>query len=521
MQSMSIIPPTSGLTATDLVTAMAGDRGAQPFVIWAPFEAPEQTISYAAFAELVARCAGGLARRGIGRGDRVLVHLDNSPEALIARFACAWLGAICVGSNALAAGPEIEHYVASTGAKAAVTQPRYAEIVGRHAPELEWIAVTETDGACFDATPGTPSSDSFRALVQEPIGPAPVTGSDPCSIMFTSGTTSLPKGVVWTHANMVWGARSGAQQLALRSDDTTLLMLPLFHVVGLSWSLLPAMWSGGIVVLQPRFSASRYWPVAVAHRATIGAHVLFTTMALSKIEAPERHSFRQWTVGRADREAQARVRVPSFVPAWGMTEMVACPIIGDPWRASRQHTLGRASPMYDIRIVDDDRNDVASGQSGHLLVRGRRGVSIFRDYYDNPAANGAAFDSEGYFRTGDTVTLHEDGSIQFRDRASDVIKVGGEGMSPAEIEAVIRRVPGVAEVAVVGKPDEAYGQIPVAFVELAADAGASIRDAILAACEVSLAKFKRPRDVVIVDGLPRVGNAKISRAELRRRFEQG
>ena len=141
--------------------------------------------------------------------------------------------------------------------------------------------------------------------------------------MFTTGTTGRPKGVVWTHANVLWGSRYSAQVYGHRADDISLISLPLFHVVGLCWSFLPVLWAGGTAVLQPRFSASRFWPASLKHRATLASHVLFTSMALQSQSVPDGHFYRQWTVGRGDSKSQSYNRIPAFVPSWGMTELVA------------------------------------------------------------------------------------------------------------------------------------------------------------------------------------------------------
>jgi crotonobetaine/carnitine-CoA ligase len=150
-----------------------------------------------------------------------------------------------------------------------------------------------------------------------------------------------------------------------------------------------------------------------------------------------------------------------------------------------------------------------------LTIKGIRGLSIFQEYDGDPAATAAAFDADGFFHTGDRVTLLDDGWIKFGDRASDIIKVGGEGVSPSEIEGVVRGVRGVRDVAVVGAQDDAYGQVPVVFVEAEVEPGRDLEGDILALCRVSLAKFKVPRRVVILPELPRVGNAKVSKAKLR------
>ncbi len=506
---MTALSPFEGLNLDRLIEARARERPDHPFLVWAPFEGAEQTWTYRRFAADAARLAGGLAVRGIGPGDRVLVHFENCPEALLVRFALARLGAVCVATNAMAAGPEIAHYAEASQATAAITQASSAELVSAHAHNVRWVLAAEPGGGR-----GGYGSDALDSLLlAEPAVPHPALHSDTASIMFTTGTTGKPKGVVWTHANVLWGCRYGAQVYGHRSDDVSLVSLPLFHVVALCWSFLPVLWTGGTAVLQPRFSASRFWPVSIAHRATLASHVLFTSMALQSQAVPGRHFYRQWTVARGDRQSQSFNRIPHFVPSWGMTELIAPGICGDANSPPTEGALGRPSLAHRIRIRDLEGRPVETGETGELSIKGVRGLSIFREYDGDPAATAAAFDGDGFFRTGDRVTLLEDGSIRFSDRASDIIKVGGEGVSPSEIESVVRRVPGVRDVAVVAAQDETYGQVPVAFVE--ADADRDLEADILKSCRASLAKFKIPRQVVILSELPRVGNAKISKARLR------
>jgi crotonobetaine/carnitine-CoA ligase len=503
------------ISIAELLEQRSRDRADHPFLIWVPHEGEARQWTYREFANHVARLAGGLVRRGVKPGDRVLVHLENCPEAALARFALNRIGAICVATNAMAAGPEIAHYARSSRVIAAITQSKFAANVAQYGGDLRWIAVVDDGHGQTQAI-----EDSFQALCEsEPSSVVATDTASPASIMFTTGTTSKPKGVVWTNANVLWGARFSAQIYGLRSDDVSIVSLPLFHVVGLCWSFLPVLWAGGTVVLQPKFSASRFWPTALEYRATIASHILFTTMALQNLEPPERHYFRQWTVARGDGGSQKHNRIPSFVPSWGMTELMAPGIYGDPAIPPRELALGKASTAHEVRIVGADGRDVAPGDTGDLLIRGERGVSIFIEYDNNPEATRAAFDEQGYFRTGDRVTQHEDGWIQFRDRASDIIKVGGEGVSPSEIEAVVRTVPGVREVAVIAAKDSTYGEVPVAFVELGESHDPNIKSAILDHCRRSLAKFKVPRRVIVLPELPRVGNSKISRPRLREYLE--
>ena len=299
------------------------------------------------------------------------------------------------------------------------------------------------------------------------------------------------------------------------------IFLPLFHVVGLSWSFLPALWAGNTVVLQPRFSASRYWPAAIEHGATVGSQVILSVRLLADQPVPAKHRFRQWLNATHLPEYQKKLGI-NMMGAWGMTEMVSQGIVSDPWLPQRGGAIGKPSPGYRIRIVDDDGLAVAPGGSGNLLVAGVRGLSIFKEYYADPEATAAAFDADGYFRTGDRVILHEDGFIEFSERAKDLIKVGGEGVAPAEVERVIAAVPGILEVAVVARPDAHYGEVVAAFVVIDESQGAkeALCQNVIAHCSASLAKFKVPREVIVLSEMPRVNIGKISKAKLRERFSR-
>ena len=284
----------------------------------------------------------------------MLVHFENCPEALLVRFALARLGAVCVATNAMAAGPEITHYAESSRATAAITQASFAELVSSHARHVRWVVAAEREGT--NARYGT---DSLAALFAEPAPAYPAHHSDTAAIMFTTGTTGKPKGVVWTHANVLWGMPLQRPGVRPPGEDISLISLPLFHVVGLCWSFLPVLWAGGTAVLQPRFSASRFWPASIAHRATMASHVLFTSMALQSQSVPERHFYRQWTVARGDRQSQSFNRIPAFVPSWGMTELVAPGICGDP--NSRRPKARWADPRWRTRSASATRRESQSG----------------------------------------------------------------------------------------------------------------------------------------------------------------
>ena len=494
----------AGLDIATLLAARARARGSHPFLVWAPFEGPARRWSYAEFADEAARIAGGLAARGVAPGERVIVHMENCPELLLAWFACAHLGAICVNTNAVSAGPELEYFAQMSGAVGALTQPQFEPLFAAHCRGLRWVAAT---GPAFDALRAEP----LPARVPDPGAAA--------TIMFTSGTTSRPKGVLWTHANALWGAQMGAMQQGLRPADVYQVFLPLCHVVGLSWSVLAAFWAGATVVLQPKFSASRLWPVALEHGCTVASHVQFTTGVMARQPVPPDHRFRLWggSAWSPEQEAHFRLKILGW---WGMTEVITQGIVGDLHGPQRPRSIGRPSTGLEVKIVDDAGVPVAAGASGNLLVRGVRGVSLFAEYFCNPQATAEAFDAGGYFRTGDRVTLHEDGWIQFADRVKDMIKVGGEGVSGAEVERVVLAVAGVKETAVVARPDPVYGEVAVAFVTLQEGAPNDLAVRIVEHCKATLSKFKVPREVLIVDSIRSGPLGKISKAELRQRLAQ-
>jgi crotonobetaine/carnitine-CoA ligase len=498
-----------------LVDEQAAQRGDHPFLIWEPFTGEGRTWSYAEFGEAVRRFAAGLQARGVTPAERVIVHLDNCPESVIAWLGCAYAGAVPVTTNAKSAKDEIAYFASHSGAVGAITQPRFAAMVAEAAPRLGWIAVTETDNGDpaeadvggfepFAAIDGDPSR-----LTERPHDPWAHFG-----IQYTSGTTARPKAVLWTHANALWGAQMCARHEDLRADDVHLVYLPLFHTNAQAYSVLASLWAGASVVLQPRFSASRFWPVSLKHGATWTSMVPFCLKALAAQPRPERHSYRHWGNGVCEPPTDRLFGVKT-IGWWGMTETIAHGTVGSPRRRDAPMSMGRPAPGYEIHVLDADGAPVRPGEVGDLFVGGQRGVSLFLEYAGDPAATAAAFREDGLFITGDRVRLGEDGCLYFADRAKDMLKVGGENVAASEIERVIAGVPGVAEVAVVAMRHPMLDEAPAAFVIPQPGRGPELAEAIQAACASALAVFKRPHLVRLVDSLPRSTLEKVAKAELR------
>lgn len=513
------LTPFEGQDIRTLIDDQARRRGEHPFLIWEPFEGEGRTWSYAAFGDTVRRFAAGLQARGVKPADRVIVHLDNCPESVIAWLGCAYAGAVPVTTNAKSSRDEISYFASHSGAVGAITQPRFAALVREAAPDLPWLVVTADDNGApaeadvsgfepFSAIDGDPAT-----LAQRPHDPWAHFG-----IQYTSGTTARPKAVLWTHANALWGARMCAQNEDLRAEDVHLVHLPLFHTNAQAYSVLSSLWAGATAVLQPKFSASRFWPVSLKHGATWCSMIPFCLKALMEQPRPERHSYRHWGNGVCEPPTDAIFGVKT-IGWWGMTETMTHGTVGTVHQPSAPMSMGRPSPAYDIHVLDEDLKPVAPGETGDLYVGGHRGVSLFLEYAGDPEATARAFTADGLFITGDRVRLGEDGWLYFADRSKDMLKVGGENVAASEIERVVASVDGVVECAVVAKRHPMLDEAPVAFVIPRDPADTALAERIMAACKDALASFKQPHEVRLIDALPRSTLEKIAKAELRKMLE--
>lgn len=496
-------------------------RGDHTFLVWEPFEGERRAWTYAEFGAAVAATASGLAARGIRRGDRVLVHLGNCPEFLMAWFGCSHLGAVAVTTNTRSTADELAYFAGNSEAVAAITQPSLLGAIRASAHDFRFIACTATDqgAVAVDARSGDVVDFDELLVGADPVEPARSDPLAPNSVQYTSGTTARPKGVVWTHANALWGAKTGAAVLELGPDDITLVFLPLFHTNALSYSMLSTLWSGGTVVVQPRFSASRYWDAVERNGCTWTSSIPFMIWALIEQPMPGPHRLRYWGLGASEVGVVRDVFGLQTLGWFGMTETITLTMISEIGKSNRPMAMGVPVAGYEVKVIRDDGTEVEPGESGWLKIRGVPGVSMFLEYLDNPEATEAAFDEHGWFDTGDLVTPFDDGHIRFDNRGKDMLRVGAENVSAAEVERVIAGVPGVKESAVVGRPDKMLDEVPVAFV-IPFGVPDGLPERVIAACRAALADFKVPREVIIVDEMPRVTLEKVDKKTLRAQLAQ-
>jgi carnitine-CoA ligase len=479
-----------------LLAHWAEQRADHPVLIWDPADGEGRSWTYAELWADTRRLAAGLAARGIGRDDKVLIHSENCPEMVLAWLACATVGAVGVTTNTKSVAAEMAYFVEKAQCVAAITQPEFVDLVTDAGPDLHWIAVMGDDVldgqlAMVDLFGEV---DDWEGRTIEPMLPF--------GIMFTSGTTNRPKAVVHTHANAIWASRTGPRNIDLGPEDRYLIYLPFFHVNAQSWSFFSVLGVGATAVLMPKWSTSRFWDVVARHGIT---HISLMPFVMGTLMAEDKPAtdLRIGVFGLIMPDLDAMFGIQVYA-AYGMTETVIHATTGKPDEKLPTRSMGRITPGYEFAVVDKDTGElVPEGETGELWMRGTRGIQLFLEYYDNPEANEAAFE-DGWFKTGDMVMLGPGGNLFYKERDKDLLKVGGENVSAREVEDAITGLPGVAQVAIVGKKHEWLDQVVVAFVITTPDAPEhdELERQVIELCAGQLAGFKVPRAVYVVDEFP-------------------
>ena len=301
------------------------------------------------------------------------------------------------------------------------------------------------------------------------------------------------------------------------SEDIALVFSPLFHINAVSYSTMTTLWVGGTIVLQPRLSVSRFWDVSIRNKCTWTFVIPFLVYPLMQREAPENHDYRFWMIGGYSTPLCQKFGI-DVVCAWGMTETITQGIISNFHQPPPEGSIGRSAPCYDIEVRDENGNPVGPGEQGTLFVRGVPGVSLFKEYFNDPEATRDAVDAEGWLKTGDMISIDHDGYLYFLGRDKDMLKVGAENVASSEIETVIMKTGLIEECAVVGRKHYMLDEVPVVFAIPKPGDRDEIRDGIIAACKRDLADFKVVREVIFVDDFPRATLDKIVKPKLRERL---
>ena len=485
-------------------------------------------ISYAQELSRARAVAGALAALGVRAGDRVHLHTTNCPEFFDAWFATALLGAVLLPTGPQSTADELRYVLEQASPAVSLVAPGLREAVASAAslaragigaaPQIVALHGDEADALPALARQAEPVPHPAAGGTEMASAREPDTRT--AAILYTSGTTSRPKGVLVTHANYMAVGAAMASHLGITEQDRWLIALPLFHANAQYYCTMSALAAGASIVLAPRFSASSWARQAADHGATLGslfAAPIRMILARPPSEAETRSKLRAVLFAQNLTDIQASAfehRLGTrLLQLYGMTETVLPPTANPHSTARRWSSIGRALPGVELRLTAADGAPAPPGAPGELLVGGVPGVTLAAGYYRDPQATAAAF-RDGWLHTGDLVRQDGDGYAYFVDRVKDMIKRSGENISPDEIERVASLHPAIEECAAIGVPDPVRDEA-IVLVAVPAAGTAPRPDELIAWCAERLAPYKVPGSVIFTNALPRTSVGKIAKARLR------
>jgi len=497
------------MTTFQNITALLQDRvEAAPDKVFLFSQPDGRQFTYSQFVDAVSRTAALLAGEGVAKGDVVSLLMPNSVEYVIAYFACWRLGALAGPINSHLKEQEISYVVSNSEAKTLLVGSEFLPVINqlRDLPTLNAVILFDDEAqATRDFTKVEATAD--------------VTLDDEAIIIYTSGTTGKPKGCLLTHGNVVANARQISQWLGFNESDRLLTMMPLFHMNAVSVTTMSAIYAGGSSVVSPKFSASRFWQIISDYQITSFGSVatmlsmLLTTYPEGVPAGLQTEQLRFAMCGSAPVPAETIKRFEEtfhclVIEGYGLSESTCRSTFNPPDENRRAGSCGL--PIgNEMRVVDDDDTEVADGQLGEIVLRGD---NVLKGYYKNPEATAVAF-RNGWFHTGDIGYRDSEGFYFIVDRKSDMIIRGGENIYPREIDEVLYQHPAVSAAAVVGVPDDLYGEEVAGFVVLRDGGEASERE-LIEFCKARLADYKCPKTIRFVKDIPKGPTGKLLKREL-------
>jgi acyl-CoA synthetase (AMP-forming)/AMP-acid ligase II len=492
----------------------------------------DQRFTYAEMLGRVRRLSSALRDRGLGRGTRMAVLATNSHRYLECYYAAAAAGATFVPLNYRAKLDELEHMIGRAEPRVLFVSERYAslldELAGRLPSGMKQVVL---DGSGR----GESSYEDLLASGREDIEDAEVDEDDVCILMYTSGTTSLPKGVMLTFGDFTTYVVGTVEMADGTPRGSSLLCVPLYHIAGAT-SIMTSLWAGRRIVVLPQFDAGDWLGAVARERAT---HAFVVPTMLKKIL--DHPGFGTTDLGSLENLSYGGAPMPfpvirravesfpascGFVNAFGQTETTSTlTVLGpddhrlcgdaaaDENVLRRLRSIGKPLPDVEVKVAADDGTELGPNQTGEILVRTPR---VMKGYAGD-VEGGAKLEADGFLHTRDLGYVDEDGYVFLVGRKDDMIIRGGENIAPAEIEAVLQTHPCVDEVAVLGLPNEEWGQIVAAAVVLKPGSAASPEE-LADHCRARLASFKKPEVIELLEELPRNPLGKVLRNELRARF---
>jgi crotonobetaine/carnitine-CoA ligase len=510
-----------------LYSTFAAHASLWPDRMWLLFEREDRRVLYwtwREFLDSVHRAANLLHSMGIRAGDVVNLHLTNHPAHPQLILAASHIGAVVVPTNPNSTDDELRYLIEHSGSRIVFTEQKCLQTVRAVVATLSdrEVMLCRTNGDQLPTEFRVYEDELARQTTSPPLGEGST--DSVVQLLYTSGTTSRPKGVMLTNANFIYGSEVFRGATGLRLEDRHIISLPLFHAAAQCHALWPSLVTGCSVALMSRFSATRFFEQAVQYDATMAA--LFGAPLRMLLNQPSRsadsaHAIRNITFAQSLTAEQCdewhqRFNAP-LQQLWGMTETCSLPIMSPLVGERRLAAMGRPVVGYVVRIVNHQGLDCDIGESGELIVRGTAGRSIMKGYFKDPEATAETIHelpSGTWLYSGDNAYRDTDDFVFFVDRTKDLIKRSGENISSIEIESVIMSMPDVQDACVLGVPDPVRDENVVAVIVPKSSAKLSTED-VRTYCEKNLASFKVPQDIRFVDKLPRTSVGKIQKNVVR------
>jgi fatty-acyl-CoA synthase len=459
-------------------------------------------------------------RLGVQKGDRISILAHNSVIYLDLFYGLAKIGAILAPLNWRMVAQELSYIVNDCGSKALLCGPEFVDMLAEMRPDVYVDHIVSLEGAQI---PGAwiYEQEIASADANEPPQSA-LSSEDAHCILYTSGTTGRPKGAIISHRQVLWNCINTAISWGLTQDDVSPVFTPMFHAGGLFAFLTPLFYLGGRIVLTRTFDAEASLQIILNEKCTVilGVPTLFQLWLDSEaFTSAEFDHVRFFISGGAPcppslMEAWRAAKSVVFRQGYGLTEVGPnCFSMTDEESVTKAGSVGKPAFHSQMRLVDDQGIDVPAGQTGELIIKGPH---VCNGYWKNPEATAGAL-RDGWFYTGDMARQDEDGFFYISGRFKDMIISGGENVYAAEVEAVLVEHPAVAEAALIGKPDEKWGEVGLMVVVL--EKGQSVEEVKLKAfCQERLARYKVPKQFIFVDALPYSPYGKVMKQELKKQF---
>jgi long-chain acyl-CoA synthetase len=501
------------LTLKELLRARVAEIGDRPAVIY-----KDQPITYRELEARVNRFARALVDLGVGRGDKVAIMLDNCPEFIVSFFACVGLGAVAVPVNVFYKERELEFLLRDSDAVALVANPSFAQFysaIEEKPPGFRWLIVNGPypDGLQFQELEDKATPEPLDAVVEK---------DDVAEILYTSGTTGVPKGTMLTQGNLFFHADAIIQVLELNDDDRALMVVPMFHGYGITVMICCFVVGTSFVLLDP-FNPVEVFEAVQKYKITFLPMVVAMYFMLYHHPDREKYDLSSLRIGISGasampaqlmRDASQAFDI-TILEAWGLTECSASATIQRMNMPYREGSVGLAHPGVKVGVMDDAGNMLGPDEVGELVIQG---PLVMKGYYKRPQETEEALRG-GWLHTGDMGYYDDEGYFFMVDRKKEMVNVGGEKVFPREVEEIMYTHPAIAEAALIPQPDARLGEIPVAVVALKPGASLSESELVEFLSE-NLARFKVPRRVVILEGLPRNPIGKIVKKELVRMLSE-